>query len=100
MIFNSTIAGTKFSEETVQAVWEKGQIVPNNDKNIFRKDQCGAWIQRNQYGNIDSQYGWEIDHKKPKSKGGSDHLSNLQPLQWENNRYKSDNYPNWYCKVK
>lgn len=46
------------------------------------------------------EYGWEIDHIKPSSLGGSDGLYNLQPLQWENNRSKSDNWPHWSCKVK
>jgi len=31
---------------------------------------------------------WEIDHKNPKDKGGSDQLRNLQPLYWEENREK------------
>ena len=31
-------------------------------------------------------------------KGGNDGLSNLQPLQWQNNRAKSDNGPGqWTC---
>jgi 5-methylcytosine-specific restriction endonuclease McrA len=49
-----------------------------------------------EYGQT-SKYGWEIDHIKPVSKGGTDDLSNLQPLQWENNRRKGDNYP-WHCR--
>jgi len=75
-----------FNEETIQKVWEKGKIVGGNDPNIWRKDQCDAWIQRSQYGNRDSQYGWEIDHISP---GGGDNLSNLRPLQWKNNVAKS-----------
>ena len=44
---------------------------------------------------IREKYGWKIDHIKPVAKGGTDDLNNLQPLQWANNRHKSDNYPNW-----
>jgi len=35
---------------------------------------------------------WEIDHKKPKAKRGSDSLRNKQPLQTKANREKSDKY--------
>jgi 5-methylcytosine-specific restriction endonuclease McrA len=74
-----------FSEETVQAVWNKGTAVPGNDGSLWRKDQCGAWIGRDYYANRASEYGWEIDHIRPRSQGGTDHLSNLRPLQWKNN---------------
>jgi len=76
-----------FSDEKIQQVWEKGKVVSNNDPNIYRKDECGAWINRAAYGKRDSQYGWEIDHINP---NGGDDLSNLRPLQWENNLDKSD----------
>lgn len=77
-----------YTEEIIQKVWKKGNIVTNNDPNIWRKDHCGAWIGRKYYGNRNSQYGWEIDHIKPKSEKGEDQLSNLRPLQWENNASK------------
>lgn len=76
-----------FNDATVIAVWRKGNVVPGYDPNVTRKDKCGAWIRYSEYGNRKSQYGWEIDHINP---NGSDALSNLQPLQWENNVDKSD----------
>ena len=77
-----------FTADTIQKVWEKGATVANNDPAVWRKDECGAWIGRSEYGNRDSQYGWEIDHITPVSEGGGDNLSNLRPLQWRNNAEK------------
>lgn len=76
-----------WTNEQIQDVWEKGTIVKNYDKDKDRQDQCGAWIKRDEYGNRNSSYGWEIDHISP---GGADILSNLRPLQWQNNVDKSD----------
>ena len=89
--------GDSFDDATVQAVWEKGTVVPNRDKVFWRKDACGALIFRTYHGNTNSEYGWEIDHIYPKSKLGSSDLENLQPLQWENNRHKGDKLE-WDCK--
>jgi hypothetical protein len=77
-----------YSNGTIQKVWEKGTLVSANDPNVWRKDQCKAWIGGPHYGNRQSQYGWEIDHIKPESEGGGDELSNLCPLQWKNNASK------------
>ena len=74
-----------FTEQQIEAVWNKGKKEKNNDYNVWRKDECGAWIKRSKYGNRDSAYGWEIDHIKSEFKGGSDNIDNLRPLQWENN---------------
>ncbi|MEZ4447298.1 MAG: HNH endonuclease signature motif containing protein [Polyangiaceae bacterium] len=97
----TTGSGGSFSEATKKEVWEKGEVVPGVDKNVKRKDAWGAWIEWKNYGDTTPNgTGWEIDHKKPVAKGGTDDPSNLQPLQWQNNRSKADDWPNWTGKVK
>lgn len=84
-----------FTEEQIEQVWQKAKIVANNNPNVFRQDYAGAWIRRDQYGNRNAKYGWEIDHCIPESQGGTDNLSNLYPLHWRNNASKGNNYPSW-----
>jgi hypothetical protein len=90
--------GGTFGRQTIDSVWGKGKIISGVDSSKKRKDACGAWIEYDQYGvTTENGTGWEIDHINPVSNGGSDSLSNLQPLQWANNRHKGDNYPKWDC---
>lgn len=55
-------------------------------------DVAGAEIDKAAYGNRNSDYGWEVDHVIPISKGGTDDLSNLRPLHWQNNKAKGDEF--------
>lgn len=90
---NTTILGQPFANTTVGAVWKKGKPIQGYSPDEWRYDIFGAPMRLSLYGDTSSNYGWEVDHIKPVSKGGQDDPSNLQPLQWENNRKKSDTYP-------
>ena len=70
----------EYTEDIIKAVWEKGREVHGYDSEVLRKDQCGAWIMRDSYGNRNSSYGWEIDHLLE----DYENIANLRPLQWEN----------------
>src|SRR5574337_314545 len=87
----------EFSDDIIWNVWSKGEIFAGNDPVFWRKDVCGAWIFRSHYKRTDSEYGWVIDHIKPLSEGGTDNISNLRPLHWENTMRRTDGSPE--CRV-
>ena len=98
--YNRNRNGQPFDPLTVQSVWNKAAPLPGYDPDYVRQDVCGAPIERRRHGDTGSRYGWEIDHIVPRARNGSDFLSNLQPLQWQNNRSKGDNYPAYgFCAV-
>lgn len=92
---NTTTSGEPFGEATIEAVWNKSKVAQGYT--ALRTDVCNAIIGRAAYGRT-GIFGWEIDHIKPVAEGGTDDLSNLQPLHWENNRQKGDSWPQWGCK--
>lgn len=93
---NTTTSGSSFDSATILKVWAKGRVIQGYDSKVWRHDMCGKVMKYSDYGKTSSEHGWEVDHIKPVAKGGTDTLDNLQPLQWENNRDKSDTYP-WRC---
>lgn len=84
----------KYTKEDLDKIWGKGIPIEKKDKSLYREDKFGNTMYRYSYGKK-SPMGWEVDHSKPKAKDGSNHLNNLQPLHWKNNRKKSSKYP---CK--
>ena len=88
-----------WSQQQIDNVWSKGGILPDLDSSRYRVDACGAIIEYSKRGDTSSTYnfGWEIDHIDP---NGGDEDLNLQPLQWSNNRSKSDKNPGTpFCVV-
>ena len=71
-----------YDAEVVRSVWRLAQVVPGNDPEVWRKDEFGAWIHRQEYGNRHSEFGWEITVY-----GFTRHatgLAALRPMQWQN----------------
>lgn len=72
-------------EQRKLAAWQAASIVPTHNPAHARKDAFGWWIVWDEYGNRNSDYGWEIDHVRPTALGGGDSASNLRALHWRNN---------------
>ena len=85
---NTDVEGNPFTAEIVEAVWQKAHALGNYA--TLRVDAWGWTIVRDDYGNQRSQYGWEIDHVIPVAQGGTDDLTNLQPLHWQNHQRKDE----------
>ena len=96
---NTTKDGGSWSDDTIQKVWSKGQMITGYSSQIWRWDKCGDVRKFSEHGNRNSKQGWEIDHIIPVALGGDDNLTNLQPLNWSNNASKSDK-KNWKCSEK
>lgn len=93
---NTNQSGGAWTEQEKSAVWRKGTVILGYSENQWRRDTCGSLMQWSDHGNRNSDYGWEIDHINPVSNGGTDSISNLQPLNWNNNSSKGDKL-NWRC---
>ena len=86
-----------YSKDVILCIWEKAIPVMNHNPKDIRKYECGAWIVFEDYGNRNSEFGWEIDHVIPVAHGGTDDYSNLRPLHWKNNVAKGDG--KLICKI-
>jgi len=70
-----------YSENLIQQVWEKGRATTDISMDLWREDECGAWISRTDYGKADSEFGWRIVNVTP---GGPDSVENLRPFHFRN----------------
>jgi 5-methylcytosine-specific restriction endonuclease McrA len=81
---------TKYTNKNASsAVFNNAKPVRGYDSNLYRQDPYGNVIYKHSHGK-NSEMGWEIDHIKPRARGGSDDIVNLQALKTEVNRIKSD----------
>ncbi len=80
------------TEKQKEQAWEKAKPIHGKNSNLYRRDSFGNLIYKPAYGK-GGDMGWELDHKKPISKGGTDSSRNLQAVQTKTNRKKSDKYP-------
>lgn len=91
------------TSEIINQLWEEATIAQDKNPTVWRLDPCGALIQKDQYGNRESDYGWEVDHVVSKSflinVGASeeeyDDPINLRAMHWANNDSKGTNYPEY-----
>lgn len=93
---NTDKSGNAWTEQTKKLIWDKGTTIEGYFANIYRKDKCGHILHWMDYGNRQSDFGWEIDHINPVAKGGDDNFNNLQPLYWKYNLEKGDSIT-WHC---
>lgn len=69
--------------------WDSAKPIRGKNPDLYRQDAYGNEMYKHSYGKA-SPKGWEVDHIKPKSKGGSDATVNLQALNTSTNRSKGD----------
>lgn len=83
------------THETIATAWEKARSVEGFDADIFRKDACGAWIQKDMYSQPESMYGWGIDLILPQTLGGTVTEENIRALNYRNIKSKGKDYPSY-----
>ena len=85
-----SIFGLSAEQLRKNAAWAATRTLPALGAMMYpkdaRMDELGNVICYSEYGQSNSQYGWEIDHRHPSALGGVDHHSNLRALKCQTNR--------------
>lgn len=91
------------NEEMINSAWEQATRVTGMNPDVWRHDPCGALIKKQECGNRNSDFGWEIDHIVPRvflfNAGASEeeinNPTNLRAMHWANNASKGMEYPEY-----
>ena len=84
----------EYSEQLIQQVWEKGRANGDVSGDLWREDECGAWMSRSDYGKTDSDFGWKIVNVTP---GAPDKPENLRPFHHRNGYLVANRHP--HCQI-
>ena len=77
------------TQDQIDKAWENAKEIGGKDPTKYRKDPYGEVMYHDSYGKH-SDMGWQVDHIKPESRGGSDSTRNLQALNTLMNKRKGD----------
>ncbi len=97
---NTNKDGNAWTQKQIEQVWGKGILIPHFSPESWRLDKCGVIIKFDEFGNENSEYGWEIDHIISVSNEGNDNIENLQPLNWINNVVKDHKLKSFFQQNK
>lgn len=77
------------TKSQISKAWNNAKSIRGKSSNKYRKDPYGNTMYKGSYGKS-SNMGWEVDHIKPRSMGGSSATRNLQALNANVNRSKGN----------
>ena len=77
------------TKSDIEWAWKQAKPIRGKNPNLHRRDELGNPRYKPSYG-AGGEMGWQIDHRNPVSKGGTDHRRNLRALNTKANQKKGD----------